>query len=148
MTGAPLPSWSGCARVGEAGRRAVYEGMTTHAMEVRQERTSRSMLAVAFAIASILLVTPAAYAATSTSAVHAPAATVQIATSTSTAVSPARATWRQPTCRVYVARILAVGSGGCDGYGGPGLDRMVVKCNGYRGTVVYIYGAWMNRRQS
>jgi hypothetical protein len=122
--------------------------MTTHATEVRQERTSRSMLAAAFAIASILLVAPAAYAAPTTSAAHAPAATAQTITSTSNTGAPARATWRQPTCRVYVARILAVGSGGCDGYGGPGQDRMVVQCNGYRGTVVYMYGAWMNRGQS
>jgi hypothetical protein len=119
--------------------------MRTNATEVRQERTFRSMLALAFAIASIVLVAPAAYAAT-TSTAHAPAA--RTTTSTSNAAQPNHLNWRQPTCRVYVGSVLGVGSGGCDGYGGPGQDRMVVQCNGYRGTVVYMYGAWMNRWQS
>jgi hypothetical protein len=113
-----------------------------------QERTLRLILAAIFGAVSVLLVVPAAYASVAPSAARAPAAIARTS-STHWTATPKAVAAPPPTCRVTaLASILAVAQGGCDGYGGYGADRLVVQCNGSRGVIIYVSGAWMNRWQS
>lgn len=74
-------------------------------------------------------------------------ATATLAT-TAVVATPAHAA-PAPKCRVTdVIGVLGTAAGGCDGYGGPGHDRLVVQCRGYRGTIINMPGRWMHRYQS